>query len=117
MEKLALALAALTLSAPAIAVAPDKGLAPPVTRIPSQARQACDPGSAACPQSNSAAGSAQRYRSALAGARPAEDPELNSGAARVMSDLMAAGRCGDAVALAKREGRSELAARAQELCK
>src|SRR5688572_5050217 len=114
MKNLAFALAVLTLSAAAPAAA-DKGVAPAVTRAPSSPapRPTCDPGGgAACPQAVPRGGSAQQYRSALGSGRPGEDIELNSGVTKVMGDLMAAGRCGDAVSLARREGRSELAARA-----
>ena len=118
MKRSALALAALTLSVPAIAAAADKDVAPAATRVPARVQPACDPAAAGrCPQPGPEAGRAQRYRSALAAARPAGDSELNDGVTRVMGDLMAAGRCGDAVSLARRDGRSELAARAQQLCK
>jgi hypothetical protein len=119
MEKLVFALTALALSAPAAAVAADKDVAPAVTRVPSPASApACAAaGGAPCPQTASPAGKAQRYRSALESVRPAGDTELSSGVTKVMGDLMAAGRCGDAVSLAKRDGRTELAARAEQLCK
>ncbi|HEX8448875.1 MAG TPA: hypothetical protein VF652_04725 [Allosphingosinicella sp.] len=120
MEKFAFALAVLALSAPAAAAPADKDVAPAVTRIPSKASgpAACGPSdSTPCPSAASSAGRAQRYRSALESVRPAGDIELNSGVAKVMGDLMAAGRCGDAVSLAKRDGRNELAARAEQLCK
>jgi hypothetical protein len=120
MEKSAFALAALALCVPAAAVAADKDVAPAVTRAPSKESgpAACGSGGATpCPPAASSAGRAQRYRSALESARPAEALELNSGVAKVMSDLMAAGRCGEAVGLAKRDGRKELAARAEQLCK
>lgn len=120
MKRSVFAFAVLSLSATAALAAPDKGLAPAATRTPSaQPRQpACNSGTgAACAQAASTAGSAQQYRSALAASRPGEDIELNSGVTRVMGDLLAAGRCGDAVSLARREGLSDLAARAQQLCK
>ena len=129
MKRLAFALAVLTLSAAPAAAAPDKGLAPAVTRAPSAApapsatsatssQPACDPSAGtACAPTVSRGGSAQQYRAALQAGRPGEDVELNSGVTKVMGDLMAAGRCGDAVSLARREGRSELATRAQQLCK
>lgn len=116
MEKAAFALALLALSVPAAAVAADKRLAPAVTRIPTP-RQACDPAGGACPQSNSGAVSARQYRSALRGAGPAEDAELDNSMTNAMSQLMEAGRCADAVEIAKRAGRGELANRAQQLCK
>jgi hypothetical protein len=119
MKNLAFVLAVLAVSAPTAAAAADKRLAPAVTRIPAPAsRQACDPaGGASCPQASSGAISAQQYRSALRGAAPAEDAELDNGMTNAMSRLMEAGRCADAVNLAKRAGRGELATRAQQLCK
>ena len=120
MEKLAFALAALALSAPAAAVPADKDVAPAVSRVPSKASgpAACGAGGATpCAPAASSAGRAQRYRSALESVRPAGDIELNNGVTKVMGDLMAAGRCGDAVNLAKRDGRNALAARAEQLCR
>ncbi|HEX8126817.1 MAG TPA: hypothetical protein VF548_14680 [Allosphingosinicella sp.] len=120
MKKLAFALAVLVLSAPAAAVPAEKDVAPAVTRVPSKASGPAACGSTAaspCVPAASSAGRAQRYRSALEAVRPAGDLELNNGVTKVMSDLMAAGRCGDAVSLAKRDGRNDLAARAEQLCK
>lgn len=109
--------ALLALSAPAGAVAADKQVAPAATRSPAKTPQpGCNPADpASCQQPG--VDRAQLYRSALAPARPAEDVELSSGLTKVMGDLMAAGRCGDAVQLARRDGHGELAARAQQLCK
>lgn len=119
MEKLAYALAALALSASAAAAAADKHLAPAVKRVPSaQPRQpSCDPATASCPQIRPGGVSAHQYRSALRGAGPTEDVELDNGITNAMSRLMEAGRCADAVNLAKQAGRGELATRAQQLCK
>lgn len=123
MKRLVFVLAVLGLSASPAAAAPDKGLAPAVTRAPSASpapsvQPACDPAAGApCARAVPKGGSAQQYRSALQAGHPGEDVELSSGVTKVMGDLMAAGRCGDAVVLARREGRSELAARAQQLCK
>jgi hypothetical protein len=116
MRNPAFALAALALSAVSAPAAAGQDVAPAATRVPSRASgpAACGPTPAApC----ASAGSAQRYRSALEAVRPAGDVELNNGITKVMGDLMAAGRCGDAVSLARRDGRSELAARAEQLCK
>jgi hypothetical protein len=111
MTKLSVALAALALSAPAVAPAQD--VAPPVKRKPVATTTA--------PASQPAArtGSIVQYQNALtaAAAQGGGDPALDGGLIRVMSSLLAAGRCGDAVGLATRDGRKELASRAQQLCK
>lgn len=45
------------------------------------------------------------------------DAALDTSLIRVMSRLVAAGRCGEAAGLASRNGRRELASKAQQLCK
>jgi hypothetical protein len=56
------------------------------------------------------------YLALTAGAEQAGDA-LATSLIRVMSRLVAAGRCGEAASLASRDGRKELASRAQQLCK
>lgn len=45
------------------------------------------------------------------------DAALDTSLVRVMSRLVAGGRCGEAASLAARDGQKELASRAQQLCK
>ncbi|HET9640903.1 MAG TPA: hypothetical protein VFP12_17040 [Allosphingosinicella sp.] len=45
------------------------------------------------------------------------DAAIDTSLIRVMSRLVASGRCGEAATLAARDGRKELASRAQQLCK
>jgi hypothetical protein len=63
--------------------------------------------------------SAQDYQAALTAAAAEDGGEsaLDGSLVRVMSRLLAAGRCGEAVGLATRDGRKALAGRAQQLCK
>ncbi len=109
MTKLFAALAALALTAPALASAQD--LAPPVKRKPVAASTARSPQSPVRPASP------QDYRAALsAAAQGGEDSALDASLIGVMSNLLAAGRCAEAASLASRDGRKELASRAQQLC-
>lgn len=109
MNKLSLALVAFALSAPAVAAAQD--VAPAVKRKPASA-------GAAAPHSGHHS-SEQHYQAALTAAvsRNGSDAALDTSLIRVMSRLLAAGQCGKAAGLATRDGRKELATRAQQLCK
>jgi hypothetical protein len=109
MKKLSAALAALILAPSAHAAAQD--VAPSVKRKPVATQQSA-------PQPPRAA-SAQDYQAALAAAAAQDGGEaaLDGGLVRVMSRLLAAGRCGEAVSLATRDGRKGLATRAQQFCK
>jgi hypothetical protein len=109
MRKLYAALAALALTAPALAAAQD--LAPPVKRKPVATATGRSPQSPVRPASP------QDYRAALtAAAQGGEDSALDGSLIRVMGELLAAGRCAEAASLATRDGRKELASRAQQLC-
>lgn len=140
MGKAFLAIAALAIAGtlgPAAAAPP---LAPAVTRTPGTAAPkpgapaptappaacgvtgapACTP-KAAAPAVVGAysGGNPQDYAAALRAVPPkpgARDTALDDGLVTAMSRLMAAGRCGDATALASRSGRDQLAARARQLC-
>lgn len=109
MKKLSLALAAFALAAPAAAPAQD--LAPAVKRKPAA--------TAPAPQQGAGATNERHYQAALSAAsgQGSGDAALDTSLIRVMSRLLAAGRCGEAASLATRDGRKELASRAQELCK
>jgi len=137
MKKLALALVAYALAAPSIAAAQD--IAPPVKRKPAATSPApavaqqpaatptapAAPGAATPPAPAAAAqpavrtGSEREAQAALAAvaAQSGSDAALDTSLIRVMSRLVAAGRCGEAATLATRDGRKELAARAQQLCR
>lgn len=109
MRKLPVALAALLLSAPAVAAAQD--VAPPVKRKPVAASPAPRPGAPV--------GREREFQAALSATstQSGSDPALDTSLIRVMSRLMAAGRCGEATGLATRDGRKELASKAQQLCR
>lgn len=107
MKKLAVLLAALSVAAPALA--DDSKLAPAVARTPAKA-PAPKAGQSASPRDFQAA-------LAAAAAQDGGDPLLDAGLVRTMSQLLAAGRCGEATSLANRDRRKELAARAQQLCR
>jgi hypothetical protein len=102
MNKLSFALVALALAAPAAA----QETAPPVKRKPVAAAPAA-------PQTE------RHYQSALtaAASQDGSDSALDASLIRGMSRLLAAGKCGEAASLATRDGRKELASRAQQLCK
>jgi hypothetical protein len=102
MKKLFPALVALALTAPAAAAAQD--VAPAVKRKP----PATVP---AAPQRE------QHYQAALTAAASQDDAALDASLIRGMSRLLAAGKCAEAAGLANRDGRKELASRAQQLCK
>ena len=125
MKKLAVTLAACVFAARVLAAPQD--IAPPVKRKP----VATVPGPA-IPQQGSAtstapaaprqavrAGSERDYIAALTAAagQGGGDAALDTSLIRVMGRLMSAGRCGEAARLAARDGRKELASRAQQLCK
>jgi hypothetical protein len=110
MKKLVAMVAALAVAAPVLA--DDSKLAPAVARTPAKAAPAASPNSArtASPRDFQAA-------LAAAAAQGGGDPALDASLVRVMSQLLAAGRCGEATSLANRDGRKDLAERAQQLCK
>ena len=141
MKKLALSLAAFAFAAPSIAAAQD--IAPPVKRKPAATSSASSASSAApqpvaastapaaapqpvatstapaAPQPAVRTGSEREAQAALAAvaAQGGSDAALDTSLIRVMSRLVAAGRCGEAATLATRDGRKELAARARQLCR
>ena len=127
MKKLALSLAAFAFAAPSIAAAQD--IAPPVKRKPA-ATSSASYASSAAPQpvaaSTAPAAAPQPVATSTAPALAAlaavaaqggSDAALDTSLIRVMSRLVAAGRCGEAATLATRDGRKELAARARQLCR
>jgi hypothetical protein len=106
--------------------APRQAVPAPVAPIAVQPAAAASPAPAApAPKASVAPQQAVRTASerdslaalTAAAAQGGGDPALDSSLIRVMSRLVAAGRCGDAAGLAARDGRKELAARAQQLCK
>lgn len=110
---------------PVVRKAPESRLPPASARAPATRRsdasgpRACGTaGAPACTATAALPGSAENYYAALAAAAAASDldPALDRGLMTAMSRLLAAGRCSDAVVLARRNGRSELAARAQQYC-
>jgi hypothetical protein len=108
MKKLVAMLAALSAAAPALA--DDSKVAPAVVRKPAPAAPAPNAVRTASPRDFQGA-------LAAAAAQGGGDPALDASLVRVMSQLIAAGRCGEATSLANRDGRKELAASAQQLCK
>jgi hypothetical protein len=108
MKKLVALLAAFSVAAPALA--DDSKLAPAVSRTPAKAPAAPRAAGAATPRDFQPA-------LAAAAAQGGGDPALDASLVGVMSQLLAAGRCGEATSLANRDGRKELAERAQQLCK
>ena len=106
MKKLVAVLAALAVAAPAFA---DDSKVAPAVRMPVKPAGAPKGSTAAAPRDYHAA-------LAAAAAQGGGDPALDAGLVRVMSQLVAAGRCGEATSLANRDGRKELAARVQQLC-
>ncbi|HEX8380815.1 MAG TPA: hypothetical protein VF619_09750 [Allosphingosinicella sp.] len=123
MKKLAAALVAFALAVPAVSAAQD--IAPPVKRKPAAtstapvAAPAAAPATPAAPRQAGRPANASDTHPALvaAAAQDGGDPSLDASLVRVMSRLVAAGRCGEAAGLASRDGRKELASRAQQLCK
>jgi hypothetical protein len=122
MKKLSPALAALALAAPAALSAQD--VAPAVKRAPAAAAPTVKPvgpatGTAPAATAAERTSSPRDYQAALAAAagKDGSDAALEASLIRVMSGLMASGRCGEAASLASRDGRKELATRAQQLCK
>ena len=127
MQKYLFAFAALALAAPAGAIAGPSGLAPavarpaPATVAPAPAPSTAAPTAAApaAPARTTQIGAAQTYAGALA-ALPspagARDANLDASLVNVMSRLLAAASCDDAAGLATRNGRTDLAARARQLC-
>ena len=107
MKRLVALLAALSVAAPALA--DDSKLAPAVVRKPAPA-----PAARTAPTANP-----RDFQAALAAAAAQDggDPSLDASLVGVMSQLIAAGRCGEATSLANRDRRKELAARVQQLCK
>lgn len=125
MKKLAVALVALALAMPAAAFAPE--VAPAVKRKPAPAAPAAtgaaapvaaQPAVAAVPAPVARTMSERDSHAALtAVAAQGSDSALDASLIRVMSRLVATGRCGEAAGLASRNGRKELASKAQQLCK
>lgn len=125
MNKLSLALVALALSAPATAASQD--VAPAVKRKPAPAVStaptapaASAPSTApAAPKSAARNSSERQIQAALTAALPqgGGDAALDASLIRVMSSLLAAGQCREATLLATRDGRKELASRAQQFCR
>lgn len=122
MKKLAVTLVALALAMPAAAFAPE--VAPAVKRKPAPAAPApaapvaAQPAVAAVPAPAARTMSERDSHAALAAVAPqGSDAALDSSLIRVMSRLVATGRCGEAAGLASRNGRKELASKAQQLCK
>jgi hypothetical protein len=122
MKKLVVAFAALVIAAPVVSAAQD--VAPAVKRKPAATTTApaaagqgaaATPTAAAVPQQSARPGNERDYVAALTAA--GGDSALDTSLIRVMGRLFAAGRCREAVSLAVRDGRRELAARAQQLCK
>ena len=124
-------LAAALLAAPAAAPAADPGLAPPVVRksaskpastaVPtpdnSSARKAPVANAVARPRPTAAPATSQDFRAALAAGKPPAEGSLDDGLIGVMSRLLAAGRCGEAVNLAASQRQAELAERARQICR
>ncbi|HYW14859.1 MAG TPA: hypothetical protein VE891_01715 [Allosphingosinicella sp.] len=111
MKKFALALAAFVFAAPVASTA--QGVAPAAKRKPVASSAA-----PAAPQQTVRSASERDVQAALASASgQSGDAALDTSLIRVMSRLVVAGRCGEAASLAARDGRRELAARAQQLCK
>lgn len=108
---LSLTIAALLLAVPAGSSAQD--LAPAVKRKPAPAA------TAPAPQPGVRTSSERDYQAALTAVagQGGGDAALDKSLIRVMSRLLAAGRCGEAASLATRDGRNELASRAQQFCK
>lgn len=122
MKKLAVALVAFVFATPVVAPAQD--IAPPVKRKSVASAPAASPQSVApsttpaAPRQAARPGSERDYIAALtAAAGQGGNAALDTSLIRVMSRLVAAGRCGEAASLAARDGRKELASRAQQLCK
>ena len=143
MKKLVVTLVALALATPAAAIAPE--VAPAVKRkpvtvapvaprpvapatsdaaipqpaVPSAPPQAAPTPMVALPPPPAARAMSERDSQAAlsAVAGQSSDAALDTSLIRVMSRLVASGRCGEAAGLASRNGRRELAARAQQLCK
>jgi hypothetical protein len=127
MKKLAAALVAFAFTMPAVSAAQD--IAPPVKRKPAATSTgtSTDPVAAPAapgvapavkpPVGRSANGRDSHPALVAAAAQDGTDPALDTSLVRVMSRLVAAGQCGEAATLAARDGRKELASRAQQLCK
>jgi hypothetical protein len=147
MKKLVVTLVALALATPAAAIAPEVApavkrkpapTAPPAARqaapapvepvasepvapasTVSPAQQVAPAPMAALPAPRAARTMSERdsYAALAAVGGQGSDAALDTSLIRVMSRLVAAGRCGEAAGLASRGGRKELASRAQQLCK
>ena len=127
MKKLAVALVALAFATPAVTTAQD--VAPAVKRKPAAtsttpaAPQQATPTPTPAPTASVTPPPAVRSMSeresiaALTAAAGQGDAALDTSLIRVMGRLVAAGRCSEAAGLAARDGRKELASRAQQLCR
>ena len=131
MKTLAFALVLFCTSSPAAA----DQVAPPVVRKPAPAsvpspaatdspaaapQAACGTaGAAPCVERPAARRSAQDYFAALVASSGASggDPALDKGLMSAMSQLIAAGRCAEAAALATRSDRAPLAGSARQICR
>lgn len=93
--------------------------AAPESTVPAAPRQAAPAPMVALPPPPAARAMSERDSQAAlsAVAGQGSDAALDTSLIRVMSRLVASGRCGEAAGLASRNGRRELAARAQQLCK
>ncbi|HYJ82501.1 MAG TPA: hypothetical protein VEW26_06625 [Allosphingosinicella sp.] len=126
MKKLAISLAALLVAAASVSDAQD--VAPAVKRKPPAAATAPAPApngqgqvAPAAPSAPQPAARAMSERESIAAltavAGQGGDSALDTSLIRVMGRLVAAGRCGEAASLAARDGRKELASKAQQLCR
>ena len=120
LKPVAAALVLLIANAPAAAIAGGDRLAPAVVRKPATPLGTASgraPGAPAPSASaQSAPAGADAIYSALAASAGGADSPLDKGLITAMSRLIAAGRCGDATALATGNRRVELAGRARQLC-
>jgi hypothetical protein len=106
---LSVALVASILASPAHAAALE--IAPSVKQRPAVAGPSA-------PKPPSRPADAAGFQAALtaAAAQDGGEPVLDGSLVRVMSSLLAEGRCAEAVGLASRDGRKALAARARQYC-
>jgi hypothetical protein len=125
MQKYLFTFAAVALAAPAGVLAAPSGLAPavarpaPATVAPAPVPPTSAPAASAAPARTTQIGAPQTYAGALAAVPSpagARDANLDASLVNVMSRLLAAASCDDAAGLATRNGRTDLAARARQLC-
>ena len=115
---MALALSCGALSAASVAA--KEAVAPPVVRKAPSAKPApsVNPATVQGQAKTSSGGTAEQYYAALAASsgESSADAALDKSVITAMSRLLEAGRCAEAVTLASRSGRAQLAARAQQFC-